>query len=272
MLSQNGYGAITAYGDPALVSNPTIPGTDIKVLGGLRKGPVAEILLYTLGRINREVRAFRSQEQGFWGYNYRPIRGATQLSNHSSGTAADFLAADLPLGVEPDRVLTKTEIAALRRIAADLDGLVRFGAFYDGRKDVMHIEVIASESACAAYLAALGDGPTSQISTHEDEDDMTPDQSGKLDAVYKFLMEQQRPQGEGYSWSEANNNRLKDIQRILQGPDDRWDMLTQILSWMPALASDGKTASVDVDALADRLSKTLPAEVARALGERLVQS
>lgn len=155
MLSQNGYTGVETYGDPLLISNPTIPGTSIKVLGGLRKGPVAEILLYTLGRINREVRAFRSQEQGFWGYNYRPIRGATQLSNHASGTAADFLAADLPLGVEPDRVMTKTEIAALRSIAADLDGLVRFGAFYTGRKDPMHIEVVADEHELAAYMDSL---------------------------------------------------------------------------------------------------------------------
>lgn len=153
LRSQNGYLGVADYGDPQLVSNPTIPGTKIRVLGGLRKGPVAEILLHTLARVHREVRPFRSQEQGFWGYNYRAIRGATELSNHASGTAADFLAADLPIGIDITRLMTRVEITALRRIAADLDGLVRFGAFYTGRPDVMHIEVVAPERALAAYLA-----------------------------------------------------------------------------------------------------------------------
>lgn len=279
MLSQNGYGGVATYGDPLLVSNPTIPGTDIKVLGGLRKGPVAEILLYTLGRINREVRPFRSQEQGFWGYNYRPIRGATTLSNHASGTAADFLAADLPLGVEPTRLFTPAELAALRRIAADLDGLVRFGAFYDGRKDAMHIEAIADEHALAAFMDRLGAEPAS---TQKDEDDMAQvDQKDwkqvldQVNTLYEFLSQERDEQGNGYARIAAQRSQsLVDLFKLHDDKGNAYgfnplDGINNNVVGLYALLNAKAPTSADPAQVASAVAAAIPADLAQRVVDEL---
>lgn len=159
--SQNGFPVYESYGGP-LVTNP-IPGTSgIKFLGGL--SPAADIILRYVGsRWHHEVEPITGPETttGQWGYNYRAIRGQDSgFSNHASGTAVDINSAAHPLGT---RTLSQGKLAAIQRISNDLEGVVRFGAFYSGRPDEMHAELNASSIACAAMTARIKAGQVPNV-------------------------------------------------------------------------------------------------------------
>jgi D-alanyl-D-alanine carboxypeptidase/Putative peptidoglycan binding domain len=142
--SQNGYGA----NDRSVIVSYTVPGGRL----ALRRGPAGELLAAAVRRWHDEVEPLLWP--GCWGYAERPIRGSTtELSNHASGTAVDCSAPRHPLGTEPARNFAPSAISAARRIVADSDGCLRWGGDYTGRKDGMHLEVIASEQRCAAVLA-----------------------------------------------------------------------------------------------------------------------
>lgn len=104
------------------------------------------------------------------------------------------------------------------------------------------------------------------------EDDMAQVPQEEWAAVrdqIKWLMDQTIVPGTQYGYLKPMNDKLDNLGKTLQGPDKRWDMLTQILSWMPALAQKGETGGIDVDALADRLSESLGADLATELGKKL---
>ena len=190
VVSQNGYVA----GDRSVIYNPVVPGTLIDFPGGLRKGPVADLLLYVAGQLHRRVES-GGDGYGMWGYAYRPIRafklpakdkkimaaaipellaeqehdpenrpccfdnedvlfGASALSNHSSGTAFDWNAPNHPLGKA--NTFTVQQQATIRAICnVDCERAVRWGGDYTGRKDDMHFEVVVSEDVCRRVLAKL---------------------------------------------------------------------------------------------------------------------
>lgn len=89
-----------------------------------------------------------------WGWAYRAIRGATQLSNHASGTAIDLNAPRHPLGVAASRNLSPAQIASIRRIIGDSRGCLAWGGEWS-RPDAMHLEVIKNEAECARVLAGM---------------------------------------------------------------------------------------------------------------------
>lgn len=154
--SQNGYGAFTDYGNPGLVSNPTVPGTTVKILGGLRAGPVATVLLYVARRFNETVEPL-VQEKGLWGFGPRTIRGSsTTLSNHASGTAIDLNSTEHSLGFQD--TFEPWQVVAIVAILADCSGVVRWGGHYSGRKDEMHFEINADEAQVAALAARITAG------------------------------------------------------------------------------------------------------------------
>lgn len=66
-------------------------------------------------------------------YNFRPVRGATNLSMHAYGAAIDFDAEHNPLGATHGRMPTEV-VAIFKR-----EGW-RWGGDYSGRKDWMHFE------------------------------------------------------------------------------------------------------------------------------------
>lgn len=190
VVSQNGYVA----GDRSVIYNPVVPGTSIDFPGGLRKGPVADLLLYVAGQLHRRVES-GGDGYGMWGYAYRPIRafklsaadkrvmaaavpellseqesdpenrpccfdnedvifGASALSNHSSGTAFDWNAPKHPLG--RSGTFSAQQVVTIRAICnVDCEGAVRWGGDYTGRKDEMHFEVVKSEAECLRILAKL---------------------------------------------------------------------------------------------------------------------
>lgn len=156
VASQNGWTV-----QPPL-DNRVVPGSDgVKLAPGIRQGDVADVLFYVAARMNLIV------EKGVpgwcWGYAYRAVRGARSVSNHSSGTAFDWNAPKHPLGKTGTWANGQKE--RMQAIARDCRGVVRFGEWYSGRVDGMHVEVVANEWAVAELArdiraGRLPGGPT----------------------------------------------------------------------------------------------------------------
>lgn len=145
-VSQNGWRA----NDRSLVASYAIPGGKI----ALRKGDVATVLVYVANRFHSEVEPLKWP--GVWGYAERKVRGGSSLSNHASGTAADFNAPAHWLGASG--TFSGRQVAAIRRILRDLEGVVRWGGDYSRRKDEMHFEINASSARVRAVARKIRAG------------------------------------------------------------------------------------------------------------------
>lgn len=140
--SQNGWPAAYKVGNTVY---DTPPLTKLSwITGSVRSGDVWTVLNEVAKRFNNEVEKINPAHS--WGFAPRPIRGSsTTLSNHASGTAVDFNAPAHPLG--KSNTFSVAQRAAIRRILKDLDGVVRWGGDYTGRKDEMHFEVVGSAAS-----------------------------------------------------------------------------------------------------------------------------
>lgn len=107
------------------------------ITGKVRAGDVYVVFNYLCTRFNAEVE--RINKSWSWGYAFRPIAGTSTLSNHASGTAVDLNAPAHGLGLTG--TFSAKQAAAIRQILADLEGIIRWGGNYRGRKDEMHFGV-----------------------------------------------------------------------------------------------------------------------------------
>lgn len=162
--SQNGYPANNVN----LTSSRLVPGTTRKLR--VRNGPAGDLLLWVASQFDKLVEDIEQGVLDDWGYAERPIRGGVELSNHASGTAIDLNATAHPLSTQPAANFSAKEIAAIRAIVARTKGCVRWGGDYTGRKDGMHFEINASETACRNVLNQLNAG----------DDEMTPQDFDKI--------------------------------------------------------------------------------------------
>ena len=108
------------------------------ITGKVRSGDAFTILNYFCERFNSEVEPI---VKGWsWGYAKRDVREAAGIaSEHSAGVAIDLNA---PVhGIGQSGTFSGTQVKALNKILADLDGVVRHGKDYGGRKDEMHAEL-----------------------------------------------------------------------------------------------------------------------------------
>ncbi|GIF02238.1 M15 family metallopeptidase [Paractinoplanes rishiriensis] len=142
--SQNGWSAGTVAQIGGL-NTSYVPGTKVKLPQGVRKGDVATVLHYVAGQFHKTVEPLHA---GWcWGYAYRKIEGSSSLSNHASGTAIDLNAPKHPMGARG--TFSTAKVAAIRRILAYCEGVVRWGGDYSGRKDEMHFEIVKNAAAVA---------------------------------------------------------------------------------------------------------------------------
>src|SRR5690606_2612587 len=88
------------------------------------------------------------------GWAVRDIRGSDQVSNHASGTAIDLNATKHPWGAEG--TFDAAQIAEIRKILTELEGAVRWGGDYRGRKDEMHFEIDASDVKARQVASKIG--------------------------------------------------------------------------------------------------------------------
>ncbi|WP_146251994.1 M15 family metallopeptidase [Xylanimonas oleitrophica] len=127
------------------------------ITGRVLPGDVHTVFDYLCRRFDAEVEPIR--QDWSWGWAYRAIRGQTSgYSNHASATAIDLNAPAHPLGADPMRTFGAAKVAAIRSILADLDGVVRWGGNYTGRKDAMHFEINADARRVAAVAARIRGG------------------------------------------------------------------------------------------------------------------
>jgi hypothetical protein len=133
----------------------TIPGTNVRVT--VADGPAGQVLMHVLGQVNARVEdiAMNSDrnERDDWGYAERNVRGSEAVSNHASGTAVDINATRHALGASG--TFTPAQVAEIHRILAEVDGVVRWGGDYTGRRDEMHFEIIGSQEQVARVAERL---------------------------------------------------------------------------------------------------------------------
>lgn len=148
-LTRLGWDVHTSSNASALTNFPWITGK-------VRKGDAYTILNYLAERYNAEVEPITRAHS--WGWNYRPVRGASVISEHAAGTAVDFNAPKHGLGTPVSASFSAKQIATMRRILDDLKGAVRFGGFYSGRPDPMHWELQGGVKKLAEVAALIKAG------------------------------------------------------------------------------------------------------------------
>lgn len=152
LRSQNGW---TVLEDPPPLVE--LPGTGVRLR--IRPGDVAVVLAELGRRFHAEVEPLDlavmvAPGRDDWGWAYRPVRGQeTGFSNHASGTAIDLNATRHPRGVAG--TFTATQERVVRRILADLDGVVRWGEDYRTTVDGMHFEIAADADDVARVAARI---------------------------------------------------------------------------------------------------------------------
>lgn len=124
------------------------------ITGKVRSGDAHTILNELGRRFNSEVEDIRNDWS--WGYAKRPVRGASVASEHSAGVAVDFNAPAHGLGLSG--TFSAAQVKAIRKILADLDGAVRWGGDYAGRKDEMHFELQGGAAKLAKVAAKINGG------------------------------------------------------------------------------------------------------------------
>ncbi|MCX4468973.1 M15 family metallopeptidase [Micromonospora sp. NBC_01655] len=152
-LSQNGWKA----GSPEQIGGlDTSKVAGVAFPQGVRRGPVATVLHFLAYQLHTRVEPLHP---GWcWGYHYKQIEGSDDLSNHASGTAVDFNAPEHPMGKR--NTFSPAQRAEIRKILAELDGVVRWGGDYTGRPDDMHFEIVGSVAQVERLAARLAGKPT----------------------------------------------------------------------------------------------------------------
>lgn len=144
--SQSGYPVIIDRSDPRILKNPTVPGTDVQILGGILAGPVSTVMLYFAARFNNEVEQLSlGKVPDDWGGTPKTITDGSGWSNHASYTAIDVNASEHPQ--HQRGTFTAKQYATMRRIASDLAAaagrqILRLGIDWTGSSvDEMHVEI-----------------------------------------------------------------------------------------------------------------------------------
>jgi hypothetical protein len=148
-VSQNGWPV-----DPPRRSR-LIPGTSTKVI--VADGPAGDVLLHVLSQVDKRVEDIdlksKKGELDDWGYAHRPVRGSTAVSNHASATAVDINATRHPLGASG--TFSPAQVQEIHTILNEVDGTVRWGGDYTGRKDEMHFEINAPQAKVTEVAKGL---------------------------------------------------------------------------------------------------------------------
>lgn len=113
------------------------------ITGRVLPGDVFTVLDYFGEEFNRLVEPI--DKASSWGHKYRTIVGSEAISNHSSATAIDLNAPKHPIG--KSNTFNSAQRNTIRGILAVLEGVVRWGGDYSGRKDDMHFEIVGSAAA-----------------------------------------------------------------------------------------------------------------------------
>jgi hypothetical protein len=176
-----GFGAVD-YGSP-LLGTFAIPGSQVRL--SLRR-ETAPLHVALAAAWHAEVEPLIPGQ--CWGHAYRAVRGATTTSYHAVGNAMDLNSAKHPLGVHP--TFSARQVAAARRVLARFrhegEALYRWGYDYTGRKDDMHVELVADRPLALRAVAAL-QTPRRPSTTPIQEDYMATVPQTQWDEAYRWI-------------------------------------------------------------------------------------
>jgi hypothetical protein len=202
--SQNGWPA-----SPDLKRRKLIVA-GVEFVGGIvDNDDVSTVLGYVAEQFHQRVEPLRNP--GCWGFFYRANRNdATSLSNHSSGTAIDVNAPKHPNGVATARTYSRSQVAEVHKILAEVDNVVRWGGDYTKTVDAMHLEINGSAAAVAKVAARLR-APPGRAFYHSDK---------RVDFGGGTLGRTRRrappsPRALGYEWIDCNGHAMHRTRRGL---------------------------------------------------------
>lgn len=154
LKSYNGWPASKSAA--AIDIDPGFTAAGRKFPGGVKRGPVSVVLRYVIEQFDKRVEAVDLYDPGDeWGYHYKPSANSPRLiSCHSSGTAVDINATRHPNGTDPGKTFTIGQIAEIRKILAEVDGVVKWLGFAK-TPDPMHFEIAADAAEVARVAGRL---------------------------------------------------------------------------------------------------------------------
>ena len=125
---------------------------------------IAPLVVHLAGEWER-ITGDRLVDGWCWGWGIRKIRGSTSTwSNHSWGLAVDLNAPRWPLGSNA----RPPNAAVFKQVADRL--MFRWGAYYDGRRDPMHLEFMGTPADARRLVAQLTPpAQEDQMLTHGDD-------------------------------------------------------------------------------------------------------
>ncbi|MEU3848748.1 hypothetical protein [Streptomyces sp. NPDC029554] len=127
--SANGWDVLSA--NSAGTAAYDIPGTDLRVV--LREGDVGTVLAYVAQRFHYDVTQLEARRGQIIGYSDNRQVKADFESNHLSGTALALYPDHYPLGIKGS--FFPHQVAAIRDILAELQGVVRWGGDTESPKE-----------------------------------------------------------------------------------------------------------------------------------------
>jgi D-alanyl-D-alanine carboxypeptidase len=175
--SYNGWPASDSAGAIGVDTKWTING--ITAPGGIKSGDVETVMTYVFDALDTRV---EEAVPGWnWGWTYKAnVNNPSQLSNHASATAFDYNAPYHPNGGAKYEGWSDAEVAEIRKILAEVENVVRWGADYNGTKDSMHFEINDDAGEVARVAAKIRDM----------EDNMGKLSADDIDAIAKATVKQ----------------------------------------------------------------------------------
>jgi D-alanyl-D-alanine carboxypeptidase len=210
VYSYNGWLASPNPAEFGGLDNRVVPGTTgVKLIPGLRAGDVAVVLFHVAAQLHARVEKGELYSPGDeWGYSYRQNRNANNLSCHSSGTAFDWNATRHPNGTTG--TFTPAQIAEIRRILAEVDGVVGWGGDWGSGStpDWMHFEIQAGAAAVKQVADKIRAG---LVGAPIPEDDVNL--TDRLPDLYTAKPDDSMTVGDSIAWAAAHSATARDAAR-----------------------------------------------------------
>lgn len=137
--SQNGWPALSS--DSPKLYTWKIPARNGHFEIRMRNGSAGFLLAFLALWFSEVIEKVAGKTLDDWGYAFRAIRDAADLSNHASGTAEDLNSAKHVLGRRG--TFASWQVRRIHRFLLNrLKGCVRWGGDYQRRADEMHFEIV----------------------------------------------------------------------------------------------------------------------------------
>lgn len=161
VLSYNGWPA-SPYPSAIGINTGWEPIAGHKFPGGIKSGDVQTVMTYFVRQLDARVEPIEEYRAGDeWGWYYKQSANSPgTISNHSSGTAFDYNATQHPNGRRG--TWTATQVARIREIQKEVNGVVYWLGDASGTPDEMHFEIRGSSAqvhTAALKIKAMGGNP-----------------------------------------------------------------------------------------------------------------